>query len=137
MATAAQELQRVIFGGTRGDLVHEWAGVWVVAERLSGNCYRGFSHGKDLVFSRKATRYPKEQGLTLVRQLDDDQHGNKVYLVRERMEIAEPAGEQVSGTLGQVAEGGCWYETEEKAKAAAQRWKIIGGSKQRRLAVAV
>jgi hypothetical protein len=57
----------------------------------------------------------------LIRENDRE----RVFLVRETSGFAEPRGEEVTGTIGQVAEEGCWYPTRDAAESAAKRWKLM------------
>lgn len=134
---ADTSMKRVYFGESWEDLVHEWAGVFVVAEKVAGNWFRGVSHGKALVmFSREihlkkymhsaSVNRPIVKGAVDVQLIHED-NTERVWRVKEVSTEADYRGEEVCGTLGQVAEGGCWYATREEAEAAAKRWKVING----------
>lgn len=124
----------------RSQLVHEWAGVWVVAEPCGAGLYRGVSHGKALVTFGKRYEIRKTHKGELTkndsrlrealryRVLSETEDRAEVLVIEECGHTSE-RGEEVIGSLGELAEAGCWYKTEESARAAARRWTVYGRSR--------
>jgi len=119
---------------TRDELVHPYADGFVVARKWLPGLYTGVSCGAKVVSCTttrrtKRTQYvpnprpPVIKGAEIKVLSEDDEA--VVWIIREESGDSTLKGTVLDGSLGQVAEGGCFYPTREKAEAAAKRWRII------------